>query len=87
MDDADVEASFSHLAMDGNMATLTQNQALSALVFLYRDVLDVDLAWLSEAVRVKRRARLPVALTQREVPLVLDRLSGVGVLMARLVCG
>ena len=84
---AEVEAFLSHLAVDGNVAASTQNQALSALLFLYRDVLGVDLPWMSEVIRAKRPARLPVVLTQREVTLVLDRISGVHGLMARLLYG
>ena len=84
---AEVEAFLSHLAVDGNVAASTQNQALSALLFLYRDVLGVDLPWMSEMIRAKRPTRLPVVLTQREVTLVLDRMSGVHGLMARLLYG
>ena len=84
---AEVEAFLSHLAVDGNVAASTQNQALSALLFLYRDVLGVDLPWMDEVIRAKRPARLPVVLTQREVTLVLDRMSGVHGLMVRLLYG
>ena len=87
MSAAEVEAFLSHLAVDGNVAASTQNQALSALLFLYRDVLGVDLPWMDEVIRAKRPARLPVVLTQREVTLVLDRMSGVHGLMARLLYG
>ncbi|MBN8426976.1 MAG: phage integrase N-terminal SAM-like domain-containing protein [Xanthomonadales bacterium] len=61
--EAEVEASLSHLAVDGNMATLTQNHALSALLFPYREVLGVDLPWMSEVARAKRFQLLPVVLT------------------------
>ena len=84
---AEVEAFLSHLAVDGNVAASTQNQALSALLFLYRDVLGVDLPWMDEVIRAKRPARLSVVLTQRDVTRVLVRISGVHGLMAQLVGG
>src|SRR2546422_4453593 len=57
----------SSLAVDGQVAASTQNQALSALLFLSRDVLEVDLPWLDGIVRAKRPQRLPVVLTRDEV--------------------
>src|SRR2546422_11323285 len=74
----------SSLAVDGQVAASTQNQALSALLFLYRDVLEVDLPWLDGIVRAKRPQRLPVVLTRDEVPAGLQRLEGVPRLMACL---
>ncbi|GHU36637.1 integron integrase [Betaproteobacteria bacterium] len=84
---AEVEAFLTHLAVQGNVAAATQNQALSALLFLYREVLGVDLPWLENVVRAKRPARLPVVLTRREVAAVLDRIQGTHGLMARLLYG
>jgi integrase len=69
------------------VAASTQNQALSALLFLYREVLGVDLPWLDGIVRAKRPARLPVVLTREEVRAVLARLDGVPRLMACLLYG
>jgi integron integrase len=77
----------SSLAVDGQVAASTQNQALSALLFLYRDVLEVDLPWLDGIVRAKRPQRLPVVLTRDEVRAVLQRLEGVPRLMACLLYG
>ncbi len=57
----------SSLAVQGNVAASTQNQALSALLFLYRHVLQVELPWLDDVVRAKRSERLPVVLTREEV--------------------
>ncbi len=57
----------SSLAVDRKVAASTQNQALSTLLFLYREVLDLDLPWLDEVVRAKRPLRLPVVLTREEV--------------------
>jgi integrase len=75
------------LAVDAGVAASTQNQALSALLFLYREVLAVDLPWLDAVVRAKRPERLPVVLTREEVRAVLLRLTGVPHLMACLLYG
>ena len=75
------------LAVDGQVAASTQNQALSALLFLYKDVLEVELPWLDGIVRAKRPERLPVVLTREEVRAVLQGLGGVPYLMACLLYG
>jgi integron integrase len=75
------------LAVEGRVAASTQNQALSALLFLYRDVLEIDLPWLDDVVRAKRPARLPVVLTREEVRAVLQQLRGSPRLMACLLYG
>ena len=62
------------LAVDRKVAASTQNQALSALLFLYREVLELDLPWLDEVVRAKRPLRLPVVLTREEVRATLQPL-------------
>src|SRR5262245_18102327 len=67
----------SSLAIDGKVAASTQNQALSALLFLYRQVLELDVPWLDDVVRAKRPVRLPVVLTREEVRAVLLPLVGV----------
>ena len=67
----EVEAFLTHLAVEGRVAAATQNQALSALLFLYRELLHINLPWLDEVVRAKRPARLPVVLTREEVQSVL----------------
>src|SRR3989449_2364469 len=77
----------SSLAVDGKVAVSTQNQALSALLFLYRDVLEVDVPWIDDIVRAKRPQRLPVVLTRDEVRAVLRRLDGTPRLMAFLLYG
>jgi integrase len=84
---ADVEAFLSDLAVNGHVAASTQNQALSALLFLYREVLGVELPWLDNVTRAKRPQRLPVVLTPAEVRSVLERMDGVYGLMARLLYG
>ena len=75
------------LAVDRQVAASTQNQALSALLFLYKDVLEIDLPWLDGIVRAKRPERLPVVLTREEVRAVLQGLDGVPRLMAGLLYG
>src|SRR6266478_2005124 len=74
---AEVTRFLSSLAVDGHVAASTQNQALGALLFLYRDVLELDLPWLDGIVRAKRPDRLPVVLTREEVAAVLRPLTGV----------
>ncbi|MGZ8184207.1 MAG: integron integrase, partial [Methylobacter sp.] len=65
----------------------TQNQALSALLFLYKEVLAIDLPWLGNVVRAKQPKRLPVVLTRTEVRAVLVRMNGVYGLMANMLYG
>ena len=84
---AELEAFLTHLAVEGRVAASTQNQALSALLFLYREVLAINLPWLDNVVRAKTPQRLPVVLTRQEVVSVLDGMSGVYGLMARLLYG
>ena len=84
---AEVTRFLTSLAVDGHVAASTQNQALSALLFLYRDVLEVDLPWLDGVVRAQRPARLPVVLTRAEVRALLEQLDGVPRLMTGLLYG
>jgi integron integrase len=77
----------SWLAVEGNISASTQNQALSALLFLYREVLKQDVPWLDDVVRARRSVRLPVVLTRDEVRGVLRRLRGTPRLMAILMYG
>ncbi|MFZ2208816.1 MAG: phage integrase N-terminal SAM-like domain-containing protein [Porticoccaceae bacterium] len=83
----EVEAFVTHFAVDGQVAAATQNRALSAPLFLYKEVLGVDLPWLSDVTRAKRPQRLPVVLTREEVQAVLARMTGTYGLMARLLYG
>ena len=84
---AEVEAFLSHLAVAGRVAAATQNQAKSALLFLYREVLAVELPWLDNVTQAKMPQRLPVVLTASEVKSVLNRLEGTLWLMASLLYG
>lgn len=83
----EIAAFLSHLAEEGEVAISTQNQALSALLFLYRWVLRIDLAEADEFVRAKRTRRLPVVLSREEAHLLLSRLDGVAHLVATLLYG
>jgi len=67
----EVESFLTALAVERNVTASTQNQALSALLFLYREVLKVDLPWLSDVIRAKKPARLPTVLTQEETRVLL----------------
>ncbi len=84
---ADVEAFLTHLAVAGKVAASTQNQAKSALLFLYREVLAIDLPWLGNVTQAKVTKRLPVVLTVSEVQSVLAGLSGTHGLVASLLYG
>ncbi|MBZ0248137.1 MAG: integron integrase [Burkholderiales bacterium] len=84
---AEVTAFLSSLANEGHVAASTQNQALAAVLFLYRAVLAVELPWLSGITRAKRPRRLPVVLTRQEVHALLANLDGTHALMARLMYG
>jgi len=77
----------SALATRARVAASTQNQALAAILFLYREVLGRDLPWLDGLVRASRPARLPVVLSRDEVKAVLARMEGVTRLMATLLYG
>ena len=83
----EVEAFLSRLAVDGGVAPSTQNQALSALLFLYRDVLAIELPWMESVVRAKRARKLPVVLSRTEVQRMLAQLEGRSWLMASLLYG
>src|SRR4030095_1459486 len=67
----EVQQFLSHLAVAGQAAASTQSQALSALLFLYQQVLKQDIGWLDDVVRAKKPHRVPVVLTQDEVKAVL----------------
>ena len=84
---AEVESFLSHLAVGRNVSAATQNQAKSALLFLYREVLGTELPWMSEVVSAKQSRRLPVVLTEREVRELLMQLNGTNGLIASLLYG
>lgn len=77
----------SDLAVRGRVAAATQNQALHAVLFLYRQVLKIELPWLDDVHRAKRALHLPVVLTRDEVKRLLAQLEGTVWLMAGLTYG
>ena len=83
----EVQQFLSHLAVEGYVAASTQSQALSAILFLYQQVLKHDIGWLHDVVRAKQPQRLPVILTRDEVAAVLRHLSGTPWIMATLLYG
>jgi integron integrase len=83
----EVEAFLTDLATRGHVSASTQNQALSALLFLYREVLQLELPWLQDIRRAKRPKRLPVVLSREEVTAMLSEMSGMTWLMASLLYG
>jgi integron integrase len=85
--EGEVSAFLTHLARDGAVAASTQNQALSALLFLYKEVLKQEIGWLEGVERAKRPAHLPVVLTRDEVHKVFAHLHGMARLMVGLLYG
>jgi integron integrase len=85
--EAEIAAFVSHLAVDGNVSVSTQMQALSALLFLYRDVLDRKVERLERLLWASKPKRLPVVLTRQEVDRVMAHMSGVSRLVAWLLYG
>jgi integron integrase len=83
----EVEAFLGSLATTGHVAAGTQNQALSALLFLYREVLSIELPWMETVVRAKRPQRVPVVLSRDEVTQLLALMDGRFGLMASLLYG
>jgi integrase len=83
----EVEQFLSGLAVQGEVAASTQNQALSALLFLYRDVLGAELPWLDGVIRAKRPSRVPTVLSRDEVARALACMDGRPWLLASLLYG
>jgi len=81
----EINAFLTHLAVEGDVAASTQNQALSALVFLYKRVLEVDVGDLGKVIRAKRPKKLPVVLSLDEAARLLAHLSGVHRIMGELM--
>ncbi len=75
----------SYLAVKSKVSASTQNQALSAILFLYREVLQMDMDWIDGIVRAKRPVRVPVVLSKNEVRAVLAHLKGRDWLLASLM--
>lgn len=87
MGKAEISAFLSHLAVKGKVAASTQNQALNAILFLYREVLKRDVGWLDEVERAKKPSRLPVVFTPSEARKILALLPKDKWVMASLLYG
>jgi integron integrase len=85
--EGEVTAFLTHLAVERKVSASTQNQALSAILFLYKQVLDRKLEWLEDVVRAKRPKRLPVVLSRTDVNQLLSMLDGSAALIAQLMYG
>jgi integron integrase len=87
MSEREVNVYLTHLAVDRNVSASTQNQALSALLFLYKEVLEQPLNRIDGVVRAKRPQRLPVVLTREEIRCILGHLDGTPKLVCSLLYG
>jgi integrase len=83
----EVEGFLTHLAVKGRVSASTQNQAKSALLFLYREVLGIELPWLDGIQGAKTPRRLPVVLTRTEVAALLERVQGMNGVILHLLYG
>jgi integron integrase len=84
---AEISKFLSYLAKERNISASTQNQALSALLFLYREVLDKPIDWIDDVERAKKAQRLPVVLTKEEAKAILNHLRGDLWVMGNLLYG
>lgn len=87
MGNKEISAFLTALAVERRVAASTQNQALAAILFLYKEVLGAELGWCEDIVRAKRPARLPVVLTRAEVDALFAELYGVSWLIAMFLYG
>ena len=87
MGEPEITAFLTHLAVDRNVAASTQNQALSAILFLYKKVLKKELEWLDDVVRAKRPSRIPIVLDRDELKPLLNHLTGTNQLLGYLLYG
>jgi integron integrase len=83
----EIRSFLTHMAVTEKVAASTQNVAFNALLFLYREVLNIDLPQIADVVRAKRPSRLPAVFTQAEARAILDQLSGTHRLVAGLLYG
>lgn len=87
MGEPEINQFLTDLAVNKNVSASTQNQALSAILFLYQHVLKKPLEWVNPAVRAKKPKRLPVVLTREEVKAIINEMSGAPKLIATLLYG
>jgi integron integrase len=83
----EIQAFITHLAVEKKVSASTQNQALSAILFLYRHVLQVEINLPSDLIRAEKSKTLPVVLTHQEAMLVISKMSGLPQIMAKLLYG
>lgn len=83
----ELEAFLTHLAIERTVAASTQNQALFALLFLYKEVLKMDVPWLKDFTPAKKSSRVPVVLTKDEVKKIVGQIEGINWLIANLLYG
>jgi integron integrase len=83
----EVSQYLSHLAVERRVSASTQNQALAAILFLYRQVLEIELPWLDNIIRARRPQYVPIVLSHKEVRALMSRLEGVVLLIAQLLYG
>ena len=84
----EIEEYLTALAINNRVASSTQNQAFSALLFLYKEVLGIDMSeWNIQALRAQERKRIPVVLTKEEVKLVIENMKGIYKLITMLMYG
>ena len=83
----EITAFLTHLAVDRKVSPSTQNQALAAILFLYREVVKAELPWLDDIVHDKRRPHIPVVFTSNEVKSILSQLDGTIWLIVSLIYG
>jgi len=87
MGEDEISAFLTHLAVNRNVASSTQNQAFNALLFLYRNVLGMEFGVLDNVERAKRPKRLPVVFTKEEIKEIISQLDGYKWIMAQLMYG
>ena len=87
MGEKEIEAFITHLATQANLAASSQNQALSAIIFLYRHVLKIDVQVSTQIIRAKKAERLPTVLSKAEAVAVLRQMDGVTKLMTQILYG
>jgi integron integrase len=83
----EVEQFLTYLAVNGRVASSTQNQALSAILFMYKEVLKIELPWLSDVTRAKRPEKIPLVFSKNEIQKLLANLDGTYWIMAHLLYG
>jgi integron integrase len=87
LESKDVKDFMTHLAVERDVSVSTQNQAFNAILFLFRHILEKSIDNIGEAIRAKRTRRLPVVLSKKELENLLSHLSGINLLMAKVIYG